>query len=70
MNTKELFERDLKVAYLNYENDDLQETLKYLDRMLNAVLKDDKSLENDPFWSIFSCAVFKAVVLNCFYNKK
>ena len=31
MNKIEEFERNLKVAYLNYENNDLKETLKYLD---------------------------------------
>lgn len=45
----EEFERNLKVAYLNYENNDLKETLKYLERMIERVLKDDKSLENDSF---------------------
>lgn len=69
MNKIEEFERDLKVAYLNYENNDLQETLKYLDRMLETILKEDKSLENDPFWKTLTCDVFKAIVLNNFYNK-
>lgn len=63
-------ERDLKVAYLNYENDDLNETLKYLERTLTTILKEDKSLENDPFWKTLTCDVFKAIVLNNFYNKK
>ena len=45
----EEFERNLKVAYLNYENNDFKETLKYLERMIERVLKDDKSLENDSF---------------------
>lgn len=45
----EEFERNLKVAYLNYENNDLKETLKYLERKIEKVLKDDKSLENDSF---------------------
>ena len=63
-------ERDLKMAYLNYENDDLKETLKYLDRMLKEILDEDKSLETDPFWKIVTCDVFKAIVLNNFYNKK
>lgn len=63
-------ERDLKMAYLNYENDDLKETLKYLDRMLKEILDEDKSLEIDPFWKIVTCDVFKAIVLNNFYNKK
>lgn len=69
MNKIEEFERDLKVAYLNYENNDLKETLKYLDRMLETILKEDKSLENDPFWKTLTCDVFKAIVLNNFYNK-
>lgn len=63
------FEKNLKVAYLNYENNDLKETLKYLDRMLETLLKEDKSLESDPFWKTLSCEVFKAIVLNNFYNK-
>lgn len=63
-------ERDLKVAYLNYENDDLKETLKYLNRMLETILDEDKSLENDPFWKTLTCDAFKAIVLNNFYNKK
>lgn len=70
MNKIEELERDLTVAYLNYENDDLKETLKYLDRMLALILNDDKSLENDPFWKTLTCDVFKAIVLNNFYNKK
>ncbi len=49
MDVMEEFERNLKVAYLNYENNDLKETLKYLERMIEKVLKDDKSLENDSF---------------------
>ena len=69
MNKIEEFERDLKVAYLNYENNDLKETLKYLDRILETILKEDKSLENDPFWKTLTCEVFKAIVLNNFYNK-
>lgn len=70
MDKIEEIERDLKVAYMNYENDDLKETIKYLDRILKAILSDDKTLENDPFWKILTCEVFKAVVLNNFYNKK
>lgn len=69
MKKTEEFERDLKVAYLNYENDDLKETLKYLDRILEEILKEDESLENDPFWKALTCDVFKAVLLNNFYNK-
>lgn len=69
MNKIEEFERNLKVAYLNYENNDLKETLKYLDRMLETILKGDKSLENDTFWKTLTCDVFKAIVLNNFYNK-
>lgn len=49
MDGMEEFERNLKVAYLNYENNDLKETLKYLERKIEKVLKDDKSLENDSF---------------------
>lgn len=49
MDVMEEFERNLKVAHLNYENNDLKETLKYLERMIEKVLKDDKSLENDSF---------------------
>ncbi len=64
------FERELTVAYLNYENDDLKETLKYLDRMMEAILKEDKSLENDIFWKTLTCDIFKAIVLNNFYNKR
>lgn len=70
MNKIEEFERNLKVAYLNYENDDLKETLVYLDRMLASILKDDRFLENDPFWRMLASSVFKAVILNNFYNKK
>lgn len=69
MNKIEEFERDLKVAYLNYENNDLKETLKSLDRILEKILKEDQSLENDPFWKTLICDVFKAIVLNNFYNK-
>ena len=69
MNNIEEFERNLKIAYLNYENNDLKETLKYLDRMLETILKEDKSLEDDPFWKTLTCDVFKAMVLNNFYNK-
>ena len=69
MDVMEEFERNLKVAYLNYENNDLKETLKYLERMIEKVLKDDKSLENDSFQRILSCDVFKAIILNKFYNK-
>ncbi len=70
MNKIDELDRNLKVAYLNYENDDLNETLKYLDRMVNEILKYDESLNNDPFWKILSIDVFKAVILNNFYNKK
>lgn len=70
MSKLEELERDLKVAYLNYENDDLNETLKYLDRMINNILKNDESLNNDPFWKNISIDIFKAVILNNFYNKK
>ena len=57
-------------ANLNQEiPNDLKETLKYLERMIERVLKDDKSLENDSFQRILSCDVFKAIILNKFYNK-
>lgn len=69
MNNIEEFQKNLKIAYLNYENNDLKETLKYLDRMLETILKEDKSLEDDPFWKTLTCDVFKAMVLNNFYNK-
>ena len=69
MNNFEQLEQDLKISYLNYENNDLKETLKYLDRMLEIILKEDESLENDPFWKTLTCDVFKAIVLNNFYNK-
>lgn len=69
MDGMEEFERNLKVAYLNYENNDLKETLKYLERKIEKVLKDDKSLENDSFQRILSCDVFKTIILNKFYNK-
>lgn len=70
MDKMQELERDLKVAYLNYQNDDLKETIKYLDRMLKTILEDDKTLDNDPFWKNLACEVFKAVVLNNFYNKR
>lgn len=70
MSKIEEFEKDLKVAYLNYENNNLQETLKYLDRILTYILENDENLKNDPFWKALSCDVFKASVLNIFYNKK
>lgn len=69
MSKIEEFESNLKIAYLNYENNNLKETLKYLDRMLEIILKEDKSLENDPFWKALTFDVFKAIVLNNFYNK-
>lgn len=62
------FEQDLKIAYLNYENEDLNETLKGLDRMLNILFKNDT--QSDPFWKQEASNVFKAVILNNFYNKK
>lgn len=69
MNNFEQLEQDLKISYLNYENNDLKETLKYLDRMLEIILKEDESLENDPFWKTLTCDVFKAIVLNNFIIK-
>ena len=38
--------------------------------MLEIILDEDKSLENDPFWKTLTCDAFKAIVLNNFYNKK
>ena len=38
--------------------------------MLETILDEDKSLENDPFWKTLTCDAFKAIVLNNFYNKK
>lgn len=69
MNKIEEFEKNLKAAYLNYENGDLKEALKYLDEILETLLKEDKSLENYPILKILSYDVFKAIVLNNFYNK-
>lgn len=69
MSKIEELERDLKEAYLNYENNDLSETLKYLDKMMKEVLKNDVTLNYDPFWKDISMDIFKAVVLNNFYNK-
>lgn len=69
MNKIEELLKDLKIAYLNYENEDLKETLKYLDRITETILKDDESLKEDIFWKNLSIDVFKAVVLNNFYNK-
>lgn len=68
MNELTNFEQDLKMAYLNYENEDLEHTLKGLDRILNILLKNDT--QSDPFWKEEASNVFKAVMLNNFYNKK
>lgn len=68
MNELTSFEQDLKVAYLNYENGDLSETLKVLDRMIKFLFKNDT--QNDPFWNQETSNIFKAVILNNFYNKK
>lgn len=38
--------------------------------MLETILDEDKSLENDPFGKTLTCDAFKAIVLNNFYNKK
>lgn len=69
MNKLEELERNLKIAYLNYENNNLNETLKYLDRDIEMILEDDESINNDPFWKSLTSNVFKAVILNNFYNK-
>lgn len=66
MNKIKEIERDLKVAYLNYEDDDLKEALKYLDRVVMTILKDDESVSRDPFWKALVCYVFKALALNSF----
>ena len=59
----------MKFACLNYENNDLKEILKYLERIIETFLKEDKSLEKDLFLKTITCDVFKAIVLNKFYNK-
>lgn len=69
MNKIEEFERELEVAYLKYKNEDLKETLKYLDKIIETILKDDESLKDNIFWKNLTIDVFKAVVLNNFYNK-
>jgi len=69
MNKIEELLKDLKIAYLNYENENLKETLKYLDRITETILKDDESLKEDIFWKRLTIDVFKTVVLNNFYNK-
>ena len=66
MNELTSFEQDLKVAYLNYENGDLSETLKVLDRMIKFLFKNDT--QNDPFWNQETSNIFKAVILNNFYT--
>lgn len=68
MNELTNFEQGLKISYLNYENEDLNETLKELDRMLNILFKNDT--QSDIFWKQEASNVFKAVILNNFYNKK
>ncbi len=41
MNKYEELERDLKIAYLIYENNNLNDTLKYLDRILLSILNNE-----------------------------
>ena len=69
MNKIKEIERDLKVAYLNYEDDDLKEALKYLDKVVAIIIKDDKTLERDPFWKALIYYVFKAIMLNNFHDE-
>lgn len=70
MNKLEQIENDLKTAFQNYESNNLQETLNYLDRILSLILNDDETLKKDPYLKNLSCYVFKAIVLNGFYNRK
>ena len=63
MNLQE-FERDISIAYLNYDNNDLKTAVKQLDRSVTLLLSDDRTL--DPFWSDITKNVYKAIILNNF----
>lgn len=57
-------DRDLKVAYLNYENDDLKTAVKQLDISAISLLQDDITL--DSVWTNISKNVYMSVILNNF----
>lgn len=61
---------ELKLAYLNYIDGNLEEAIRLLDKKAYNFLGNDLSLERDPFWSVLSKEVFKAVILNKFYNNQ
>lgn len=66
----EKLEKDLKIAFQNYESGKVKETLKSLDGTINTLLINDKTLGQDIFWKVLTSSVFKAIVLNNFYNKR
>lgn len=63
MDLKDL-ERNIQVAYLNYDNNDLKTAVKQLDMFANSLLRDDKTL--DPVWTGIARDVYMAVMLNNF----
>lgn len=64
------WEKDLKLSYSYFENRNIKDCIKILDKNINSILIGDKAIEQDMFWKILSADVFKAIVLNNFYNKK
>ena len=70
INSSTEMEIDLKEAFINYQQGRLSETIKKLDMIIESLLKDDNTLQQDPFWKTLSCGVFKAIALNYFYNNK
>lgn len=73
LNEKSFFkewQEDLKMAYVEFEKGNIRKTIKCLEKDLDIILKDDKTLQQDVFWKMLSYDIFKAVVLNCFYNKQ
>lgn len=63
-------ESNLKFAYLNYNNNNLNETLKCLDEIIYEIIKNDKLLNKDIFLKKTISDIFKAMILNYFYDEK
>jgi len=61
---------ELKIALINYEDGNVLEAIRLLNKIIDKCLKNDNLFCRDPFWKILAKQVFCAVVLNEFYNKR
>ena len=58
---------ELKLAYVNYVDNNLRECIRLIDRYINLCFGDDLDLDKDLFLKKLSKDIFKAIILNEFY---